>query len=343
MIKIMHVNLAKGFRGGERQTVLLIKALADFGCQQALVCRIDSPMRELLSDVENVVFVSANNQISGHCSHFDAQVVHAHEAKAVHWAFINFLITKKPYIITRRVDTPIKDKLFNRLTYRYATQRVSISNQIRSLMSSSNFGESELIPSASADFRVDMESLDKIKSKYEDFFLVGQAGALVDKHKGQKVTVDAARILAKKYPKIKFLMLGSGGDEQLLKTYSFGCDNLEWLGFKENVADYISALDLFIFPSRNEGLGSVLLDVMNLNVPIVATKVGGIPDLILDQKTGLLIDSDSPEALANAIETLYLNAELREKLVASAAVFVENYTPASMANRYMKLYQGVLG
>lgn len=342
-MNIVHVNLAKGFRGGERQTVLLIEELSKRGCIQALVCRENSPMRDHLASVRGLNFITSNNQFMGHFNCPQVDVVHAHEAKAVHWAYLHFVFTKTPYIITRRVDALIKDKMFNRLTYSRAASRVSISHEIRSLMSSSGFGESVLIPSASADFEVNKEVSEKIKLQYKGYFLVGQAGALVDKHKGQLITIAAAKILASKYPDIKFIFLGAGEDEALFKRESSGFNNIEWLGFKDNVADYIAALDLFVFPSRNEGLGSVLLDAMILNVPIIASNVGGIPDIIKDHKTGLLIQPNSPEALAEAIEALYLDADLRKKLVSGAEEFVKNYSPEVMTGKYLSLYKKVIG
>lgn len=341
-MRIAHVNLASGFRGGERQTVLLIRNLARFGLSQVLVCKKKSPLRSQLADVDGLVFVSAKNQLSGHLKCPDVDIVHAHEAKGVHWAYLHYLLRRIPYVITRRVDAKIKNKLFNRLTYGRAARRVSISNEIRELMSSSGFGESTLIHSASANFKPDSVGIEKIKSQYEGCFLIGQAGALVDKHKGQRIAIGAAKILEGKYPGIKFIFLGSGEDEAVLKSESKGFRNILWLGFKDNVADYISALDLFIFPSRNEGLGSVLLDVMNLNVPIIATNVGGIPDIVKDRETGLLIKPNSALALADAIEELYLDAELRKTLVNGASVFVKDFSPEIMAGKYYSTYQDIL-
>lgn len=62
----MHVNLAKGFRGGERQTELLIQALANSGLKQLLVCRSDSPLRTRLEGTTNLSFLNANHQLMGH-------------------------------------------------------------------------------------------------------------------------------------------------------------------------------------------------------------------------------------------------------------------------------------
>lgn len=88
-LRIMHVNLARGFRGGERQTELLIQALATQGVSQQLVCRGDSPLRAHLQGTPGLKFVTANHQLMGHWRAEPADLVHAHEAKAVHWAWLH--------------------------------------------------------------------------------------------------------------------------------------------------------------------------------------------------------------------------------------------------------------
>lgn len=88
-LRIMHVNLARGFRGGERQTELLIQTLAAHGVSQQLVCRGDSPLRAHLQGTPGLKFVTANHQLMGHWRAEPADLVHAHEAKAVHWAWLH--------------------------------------------------------------------------------------------------------------------------------------------------------------------------------------------------------------------------------------------------------------
>ena len=96
-LHIMHVNLAKGFRGGERRTELLIQSLAAQGFKQSLVSRSDSPLRHRLHNTERLTFIKANHQLMGHWQ-AEADIVHAHEAKAVHWAWLHHRLKGTPYI-----------------------------------------------------------------------------------------------------------------------------------------------------------------------------------------------------------------------------------------------------
>ena len=298
-------------------------------------------MRERLAGAENLEFVTANHQLAGHRAAGKADIVHAHEAKAVHWACWHHLTRKVPYLLTRRVDTPVREKFINRWCYSQAARRVAISCVIQRSLDDKGWGNVDLIPSAMAGLTHSPEKTSAFRRQFSGRFLVGHAGALVDRHKGQRVLLGAARKLARLYPDIHFVFFGLGEDETLLKRESAGMGNITWMGFKENIGDYLAGLDVFAFPSRNEGLGSVLLDVMDLGVPIVASNVGGIPDIILHEKTGLLVPSGDADALAAALARLYASSRLRTALSGSAKQKLTRYSAEVMAESYLKLYKEV--
>lgn len=341
-MNVTHVNLARGFRGGERQTELLIRALAETpGLRQQLVCRSDSPMRKHLSDVQGLKVVAANHQLSGHIHLDPTDLVHAHDAKGVHWAWLHHVLKGVPYLITRRVNTPVRNKLSNRLSYRQASYRVAISRPIQNQLMTRGWGSVERIPDAYSGFTVDSAQSLAIGATHPGKFLVGHAGALVDRDKGQRILLEVARRLAYEAPDVHFLFLGDGADAATLLEESRDLTNVEWLGFKENIADYLAALDIFAFPSRNEGFGSVLLDVMQLEVPIIASRVGGIPDIIEHEVTGMLFPCGDAGALADGILRLKGQPELRRKLIQEANKRLAYYSPRAMAEGYMQLYHNM--
>lgn len=339
---ITHVNLARGFRGGERQTELLIKTLSEQSSNdisQTLVCRRDSPMRQHLHGVVRLNFQTANNQLSGHFQLGNTQLVHAHDAKGVHWAYLHYRLKGTPYLITRRVDTPVKRKWFNQQCYSHASARVALSHVIKRLLEDNQCGDVTLIPSAYARLTPSPEATNHFRNDFANKFLVGHAGAVVDRHKGQRVLLQAARKLEHLAPDIQFIFLGDGEDAETLKAESSSLSNVSWLGFKSNIADYLAGLDVFAFPSRNEGLGSVILDIMQLGVPVIATNVGGLPDIVKHEQTGLLIPLDDTDALANSIIRLKNDSALRYQLVQGAFGRLDHYSPQSMTASYWHLYQ----
>lgn len=344
MLKVLHVNLAKGFRGGERQTELLINALSAYSdVTQILVCRGDSPLRSRLKKVDKVTFITANHQLDGHYSTPDANIIHAHEAKAVHWAYVHKLLKKTPYIITRRVDTQIKEKYLNKKTYGNASALVGISTPIVNQIRNKQWGEVHQIPSALAHLETNRKEGEAFRNNFPDKIIIGHVGALVDKHKGQKILIGAAGLLERSHPNLHIVFFGDGADKEELESLSKDIKNITWMGFKPKIGDFLPYFDLFVFPSRNEGLGSTLLDVMNAGVPIIASNVGGIPDIVIDNETGLLIKPNNSSELKEAIIKLSNNKPLQAKLVEGAKRHIRNYTPQKMAKRYFSLYAKIIG
>ncbi|WP_245742865.1 glycosyltransferase family 4 protein [Kushneria avicenniae] len=337
-LHICHVNLARGFRGGERQTQLLIEQLAAHDITQTLVCRQDSPLRQALSDVEGLTLVDAHQMWVGHKHTPEVDLVHAHEARAVHWAWWHSKLRRTPYLLTRRVPQPIKDKWFNRRTYGSAATAVAISSPIEAHLQARHWCPVTRIPSALSHFTRSTTVVETLKNRFEGRYVVGHVGALVDRHKGQRLIIEAARRLADTHPDIVFLLLGSGEDEARLKRDSEGLDNVIWEGFQSNVGDYLAAMDLFVFPSRNEGLGSTLLDVMDAEVPIIASDVDGIPDIVVNEESGVLIPPNDSNALHDAIVALKDDPARGARLTRGACQRLESFTPEAMASRYRTLY-----
>ena len=349
MLTICHVDLEKGFRGGERQASLLIEQLSlHQDIKQYLVCRQTSPLREYLKNIPNLSFISAKNPLRGHFDlKFKADILHSHDGKGAQWCAMHHLLYKTPYIITRRVPQAISKSRVNKYIYTHASYVVSISKYIgQSILDT--IGKSvptvkeklHNIYSVLAKLKANPDNVKNIKAEYQGKLIIGNIGAYVDRHKGQKVLIEAGKIFLKNHPDTVFLFLGKGEDESEFKQLA-GDDRFKFLGFKNNVVDYIEAFDIFAFPSRNEGLGSVLLDVMDHKIPIVASKVDGIPEIVIDNKTGLLFENANSEQLAEKLELLFQDNALKDLCIENAYKQLEQFTAENMANSYLKLYKSL--
>jgi len=346
VLKVCHINLSKGFRGGERQTELLIKGL--YSCDdlfQTVILRKDSPLIKRLNGLSDRLDLHpVSKPYIWYASHIrNCSLIHVHEAKAAQFAYLASRIYKRPYLITRRVPNPIKSNPLSRRVYFEAERIVALSGAIRDVLQSYDVRlKPVIIPSMVSGLPVDPASRDDIRSRYSGKFLVGHAGALVNRHKGQQYLLEAASILQKKCPKMHFLLLGQGKDERWLKSLASGLENVEFVGFRDNLGDYLAAFDLFVFPSLQEGLGSVLLDAMQFGLPIVASDVDGIPDIIEHRKTGLLTPPGNGRALAECIEYLYHDKEMRRKLSKNAYAASLAYHPREIAERYLHIYREII-
>jgi glycosyltransferase involved in cell wall biosynthesis len=341
---ILHINLAAGFRGGERQTALLIDGLASAypELQQSLIIRSDSPLPTALTKSTRVNIIRVKQPyivyIFSIKKKFD--IIHAHEAKACHFAYLLSMWTNTPYIITRRMDRAPKTNWFTQKVYQHASQVVSLSSAINNII---HHYQSKLntciIPSMAANLPSNALSIVKIRESYPQKTLIGHVGALVERHKGQQYIIATARHLKTTHPHLHFLLVGEGQDEATLKQQANGLTNIEFIGFKPNIGDYLRALDIFIFPSLQEGLGSTLLDAMEASLPIIASKVGGIPDIIKHEKNGILIPPRDSLAIANAILLLLSNSTLTKTLGNQGKTEVVKYSPAVISQRYMEVYK----
>ena len=130
-----------------------------------------------------------------------------------------------------------------------------------------------------------------------DDFVIGHAGAFT-REKGQDVALEAARLLAPKLPNARMLLAGDGPER---RKQTEGIAILP--GFLGDLSEFYAALDLFIMPSRSEGWGLTALQAMANGLAVIASDVGGLPELVEPGKTGWLVPPDSPRALADAIET----------------------------------------
>ncbi len=341
MQKITHVNFAKGFRGGERQTMLLIGELSKRSYMQKILTRKKSQLAKRLKDIKNLEIIEISKPYILHLAKTDgSSIIHAHETKAAQFAYFANLIYKIPYIITRRVDNPIKNNFFNKKIYQNSLYTVALSNAIKNeTLKISNKINMKIVPSAYSILEINSKRVESIKERFNNKFLIGHIGELDNAHKGQYYLIEAMRKIAQKFPYIHLVLLGQGKDEQKFKTQADNLANITFEGFVDNVGDYMQCFDIFVFPSLHEGLGSILFDVMQSNVPIIASDIGGIPDIIENGKNGILVPTKNAKEIYKAIEKLYLNESLRDRLSNASFKNIENYSSKKMCDRYIELYR----
>tara|TARA_B100001250_G_scaffold17666_1_gene15367 strand:+ start:77 stop:1135 length:1059 start_codon:yes stop_codon:yes gene_type:complete len=341
---ITHINLANGFRGGERQTFLLIKELSSRGFEQILIAKKNSLLATKSNPIDNLKIIESRwNALD--CFKFLRKdtILHFHEPRAFVFAWL-FGITKGyKYLVTRRVQRPPRSNFINKAIYLKANSIVALSNAIghsieKALGSEINY---EVIPSAKTGFIPNESEVNRIKSNHEGSFIVGHIGTLDDSHKGQQQIIELAKSMQVSESDISFILIGSGRDFKQLKQQSEGLDNLKFIGQMDNIGDYLSLFDVFIFPSRHEGLGSILLDAMDFSLPIVGSNIGGIPELIEDGINGFLVDINNIEGYKDALNKIYRDKELRVKIQKNNLEKSKKFTSGIMADEYIKLYDRI--
>ena len=179
---------------------------------------------------------------------------------------------------------------------------------------------------------------------FDNSFIVGTAGRLVPV-KGPQYLIKAAKYVISKYPKTFFIFIGDGRLRQNLEKEAFNLgikENIIFLGWRSDVAKIISIFDVFALPSLNEGMGRVLVEVMALGKPIVASDVGGIPDLVIDGKNGFLVPARNPKELAKYIQILIEDEAKREQMGLAGKMSAQNFSKDIMVERITNLYNELL-
>ena len=340
---LQHINLGRDYRGGERQTEILIRGLSDYLPQQQLIARRGTPLHARLENTVGIEVIPVDGRREALAMTAGAALLHAHETKAAQVSFLRHLLSGTPYLITRRVDNRPRSDPFTRLMYRRAGKVVVISKIIREILAKTEpLVSTQRIPDAVSNLPSDVAWACRFRKTLEGKFIVGQVAALDDSPKGQLTLLKAARSLAESYPDIHFVLVGSGCDETRIRDAGKDLDNLSFTGWVDNVGDYLAAFDLFILPSLKEGLGSILLDAMQFGLPIVASEVGGIPDIIKDSENGSLVSPGDSGALLDAIVCLYKDEKKRNAMSAVALKRAECFRPELMVERYWQLYKKIL-
>ena len=136
-------------------------------------------------------------------------------------------------------------------------------------------------------------------------------------------------------------IVGGGPERKGLEALAAGMGNIQFLGRREGLKDILTKSDVLVLPSREEGFGLVLLEAMALGTPVVATNVGGIPEIVEDRVSGILVEKDNPEQLASAISKVLEDEELRKAITENGREKAKRFTWEKMGNEIDRLYEDI--
>jgi glycosyltransferase involved in cell wall biosynthesis len=341
---IAHVNTARGYRGGERQTELLIQGLASRGVRQVLIARRGGELARRARGLRVEVREVGGGPLSVAFAAGGVDLMHLHEGRSVYGAYLRSLVSGTPYVITRRVDNPIGGHWLAHRAYRRAAAVAAVAPQIAAIVRAWDPAiPVRVIHSGSTGFVVDAAKVASIRAQFAGKFVVGHVGALDNAQKNQELIIRVARELERSHPDLQFVLVGGGEDEAMLRAAAAGLANVAFTGFVPNVGDWLAAFDLFILPSNREGIGGILLDAMEQGLAVIVSAVGGLPDIVHHGDNGLLIAPARPDLLRDAILELRGAPERRHAMGARGRDIAKHFTADAMCRKYVELYESVLG
>jgi glycosyltransferase involved in cell wall biosynthesis len=342
-MRVLHINLSKGWRGGERQTLLVMQGLCARGVENLLAAR---PSDELARRAAAEGFEVLPGGLG--CLRANADLVHAHEARGLQFAAVWKLSHRQPVIATRRVYFRPSSGPLTRWKYGSADHVVAISQAVATVMQQWGTPADRLSIIHSAVDTADQslaERVAELRARFKGKRVVGCIGALTPE-KDHAMLLRAARRLQDARPDVMVVLVGDGELRGPLEVQAreLGLSNLVFEGFQVDPYSYLKAFDVFALTSRAEGLGSSILDAFAYGVPVAATAAGAVTELVREGDTGLLCAIGDDEALARNIVRILDDAPLADHMKKGARELVmRDFTVDGMVTRYFDLYQQLAG
>ena len=344
-VRILHVDTAFSWRGGEAQVLGLAEGLTRIGHEVLVVGQPESP---LMARVEKAGIGARAVRLRGEWDWvgamrlaevmrgFDPHILHTHTSHAHTlglWAWM-FSGRGAKVVVSRRVDFPISRRGLGRIKYGRSVGRfLAVSEDVRRVLIEGGVPASRMAVVRSGIDLGKFDDLGDSGTLYEEFgiaqdaLLVGNVAALAP-HKDQACLLEAARRVVDAFPKARFLIVGEGPLKEALleRRARLGLDReVLFTGFRRDVGAILELLNVFVLSSYLEGLGTSLLDAMLMGLPIVGTRVGGIPEAVRDGENGLLVPPKNPKALAHAICRLLKDRALREHFGRAGRKIVQQF------------------
>ena len=271
-----------------------------------------------------------------------ADIVHAHSGRALTEAFWKTVGSKVTRVVTRHVAFQPRNPWLHRTKYRFACDGViAVSGAVRRGLIATG------VPGAKIEVihtGIEMpEPAPQDKSKFgwsETDFVIGQLGAF-SKEKGQDVAVAAANLLRESMPSARFILAGDG--RLLNEMRRRAPETVTFPGFVTDLAAFFAALDVFIMPSRSEAWGMAALEAMAHGVPVIASDVGGLPEIVEPDNGGWLVPPGDPAALARAIVEVAASPDRLHEQGLKARQRAQRFSVAQMVEQTEAFYDRFTG
>ena len=328
----VHIDTARTWRGGQNQVLLTALGLRAAGHRALLIVHPEGELRLRVREGGDVLPLAPRMEmdfaaawrLSRLIRSERPDVVHAHDPHGVAMAALALSMDTSPrrplLVASRRVDFSIKRNTFSQWKYRQVDVFVCASDAIRRVLAD---GQIDAGRTVTVHEGIDVAHVDaaQLLDVHSEFWLphgapiAGNVAALTA-HKGQRDLIDAAALVIREIPDARFLIFGEGelrpALEQQIRSLRLQ-KHVLMPGFRPDVLSLLKSVDVFVLSSIAEGLGTSILDAMACRKPVVATRVGGIPEIVFDRETGSLVPPRAPDALAAAIIGLLADQGLRTR------------------------------
>ena len=363
-LSVLEIIESPSWTGAMAQTLALSVGLARRGHRVTLATSpgsiLESRAREARLDVIPMDLRSELNpvvigRLVGLIVSRSVDIVHAHRAHAHSVGLIAAALTGRPFVVSRRVAHRPKDNIGSWVKYRsrFVTRIVAISRAVKDVLV--EFGVDparvEVVYSGTdpSKYRPGLDR-DRVRRELDvpdGAPLVAKIANFYPGWKGHDVFLAAARLVLDRAPDARFLLVGKSTDSEVMRAAVDAAGlagRVIMAGYRSDIPDVLAAIDVLAnSPRAREGLSVAILETLAAGRPVVATRVGGIPEIVRDGETGLLVPPEDPAALAEAVLTLIADRDLAARLGAAGARLVrEGFTFDTMVEGNERVYLDVL-
>lgn len=357
-LTVLHIDTERGWRGGERQVFWLAREMRRLGHHPLIAAR----PRELLAtraSVAGLEVVGCNPRseldlraawrLRAAIRRSAIDVVHAHTAHGVTLGAFAVMGTRIPLVAARRVDFPLRRGPTSKWKYGRASRIIAVSDAVKRVLVDGGLSAKQIdvVPDGTD---VDRPSMPASRNTLRQLGvppsapLVVQVAQLVG-HKDPVNFVRAMRVVIDRIPGAHALLVGEGplrapATEEARTLRIDG--QVHFTGYRDDADSLLAAADVACLSSREEGLGSVLLDSLVFGRPVAATRAGGIPKIVIDGTTSLLVPVEDPAQLGSAIARLLGDPDLRQRMSVAARARASEFSVARMTERTIAVYEEVV-
>jgi len=310
ILKIAHIDTAKDFRGGQDLLLSLARGLHQRGHRQIIACPEVSPLaRRAAAEQLDVMPLETIGQLRARIREEQFDIVHAHDSKAQTISLRASIGLAVRRVASRQVAFTPRHPLIHRWKYSRTCHRVIANSQsVRQVLIAAGVPDTHIeVILPGVEIPKELPNADtRAKARAHwgystGDFVIGHAAAFTHE-KGQDVALRAVLLLPSELPRARLLLAGDGPERtqpSMLDLARQASGIAQLPGFIEDLAEFYAAIDLYIMPSRSEAWGLTALRAMAFGIPVIASNVGGLPEVVA--QTGWLVPPESPEALAQAI------------------------------------------
>jgi glycosyltransferase involved in cell wall biosynthesis len=347
--RILHVDSGRSWRGGQRQVFLLANGLRDLGYRVLIVAPTGAPLIRRAERAGLPTYrltlrgewdVSSARELRAVAREWKADVVHAHDARSHSIAKLALIGKRKiRLVVTRRVAFPPKQVW---LKYRHGVDAfIAISNAVKAVMVKAGIpsGNIEVVHSGVPAPQVKRPRNWRRERGWPPSSVVcGIVGAMTQEKGLDMIAGIARRLPGEVFRRTRIVLLGGKGKGGTTVAGVEGFD----AGFVEEIHDAMAGLDVLWHPSKSEGLGTSVIDAMAIGVPPIAFAVGGLPEVIEDGKSGILVPPGDLNAFTRAAAELVTSDSLRARLAEGAKVRAREFDAKTMIERTAEVYDRVV-